>query len=26
VAARSWLTTRLQFMNIIIEENKAINQ
>ena len=24
VAARSWLTTRLQLMNIIIEENKAI--
>ena len=26
VAARSWLTTRLQFMNIIIEENKATGQ
>mgnify|MGYP000886989577 FL=1 len=24
VAARSWLTTRLQLMNIIVEENKAI--
>ncbi len=24
VAARRWLTTRLQFMNIIVEENKAL--
>ncbi len=26
VAARSWLTTRLQFMNIVVEENKALSQ
>jgi hypothetical protein len=26
VAARSWLTTRLQFMNIVIEESKAISK
>lgn len=26
VAARSWLTTRLQFMNIVVEENKILTQ
>jgi CRP/FNR family transcriptional regulator, cyclic AMP receptor protein len=26
VAARRWLTTRLQFMNIIVEENKTLPQ